>query len=64
LKNLVLLCFGRKEKNRLRGFIINIPQKQKPCKAGGQAGQLGYMFFLYLMGFKVWLITPSGIFWS
>jgi hypothetical protein len=27
-----------KKKNRLKGFIINIPQKQKPCKAGGQAG--------------------------
>jgi hypothetical protein len=27
LKNLVLLCFGRKEKNRLRGFINNIAQK-------------------------------------
>jgi hypothetical protein len=34
-----------KKKNRLRGFINNIPQKQKPCKAGGQAGQLGYMLF-------------------
>jgi hypothetical protein len=27
LKNLVLLCFGRKEKNRLRGFINNIAHK-------------------------------------
>jgi hypothetical protein len=41
----VLYCVWKERKNRLSGFINNIPQKQKPCKAEGQAGQLGYMLF-------------------